>query len=158
MGMSHPPQCQERLLNTTILLTHWLDGIDPRVFYLRCSQTVFFTREQSWGASVAPDSFDLFDFSWHGKMGACFEAVGHNVLTQANGCDSHGGHPKNILPWWADGNQRKSISNDRLLLSTQLIQLVIALDLIEWLHTVLTLRQVYVRAHTHTHLWVHLTP
>lgn len=41
-------------------------------------------------------------------------------------------------PWWTDGNQRKSISNDRLLLSTQLILLVIAVDLIEWLHTLQT--------------------
>lgn len=61
--------------------------------------------------------------------------VSHNTLTQIHSSDSHWGHSQNVLPWWADGNQRKSISNDRLLLSTQLILLVIAVDLIEWLHT-----------------------
>lgn len=66
--------------------------------------------------------------------------VSHNTLTQARSSDSHRGHSQNVLPWWADGNQRKSISNDRLLLSTQLILLVIAVDLIEWLRTLQTLR------------------
>lgn len=70
------------------------------------------------------------------------------TFTQACSSWSHWGRSQNVLPWRADGNQRKSISNDRLLLSTQLILLVIAVDLIELLHTVQTLRQAYVRAHT----------
>lgn len=60
---------------------------------------------------------------------------------------SHRGHSENVLPWQTDGNQKKSISNDRLLLSTQLILLVIAVDWIEWVPPQ-TLRDKCVRTHT----------
>lgn len=143
------------LLNTTISLTHWLDW-SPSFFSLEVESSCIFHQgggDQSICCPpIALTYLTFTDMKWWPPAPKVPRYVGSNVLTRAPSGDSHRGRSQNVLPWCADGNQRKSISNDRLLLSTQLIQLVIAVGLIEWLLTAQTLRQVYEHTHTHPYL------
>lgn len=154
-GMPLPPQSEDAhllLFNTTVLKINWLDWSPER--FTRDGVKLYFSHRQERQQHLLPlIALTYLTFPDTERWVPALKPlryVSHNTLTQAHSNDSHWGHSQNVLPWWADGNQRKSISNDRLLQSTQLILLVIAVDLIEWLHTLLTQRQVYVQTHIRT--------
>lgn len=68
-----PPQGHSPLLSAALLLGHWLNWFWSLSLEV-CLNCIFHQGGET-RASVAADSFDLFDFPWHEKMGACFEAT-----------------------------------------------------------------------------------